>query len=102
MALEKGIHIHIHLPREGIPVVSKTSEKPPSRDYDGLILRLSNKDALNEQQSMELMADVINYVKTKIKKGDKSNLKAFLTEAKDKLAPEMRSLISEELKLAKL
>lgn len=103
MALEKGIHIHIHLPQDkGIPVVAKPEKKAPSKEYDGLLLRLSNQDALDEEETMKLTADVVTFVKMKLDKGEKGIVKEFLSEAKHKLSPDMKDLISEDFKLRDL
>lgn len=101
--LEKGIHIHIHMPRDkGLPVVSKAAPMEQEREFDSLLLRLSNKDTLNDQEMSQLTMDVVTFVKSKLAKKDMACLRMFLKEAKHMLSPDMREIISEELKLVKL
>lgn len=64
----------------------------------GLGLRLLNRDVLNDSSLMELTSDVVDFVHTMLQKGKKSIVQKFLTDHKDHLTPDMKDMISSELK----
>ena len=61
-------------------------------------LRLLNRDMLNDESLMELTQDIADFVRSLIKNRNKTEVLSFLQEHKDHMTPDMREIVSKELK----
>lgn len=100
--LERPIVITIQLGGTDFKPVKAPKENPKKKEMDKLLLRLSNRDALDDSELSKLTEDVIVFARSTLEKRDASTLREFLKEAKHMLTPDMRDMLSDDLKLNKM
>lgn len=100
--LERTIQINIHLGNQGVLPTKSVEPVKQETEKDKLLLRLANKDSLNDEDLMKLTGDVLNFVERKLNEGDVACVRDFLSaENRPMLTVEMKELISEKLRMHK-
>lgn len=90
-----GIEIHIHLSGDK-EILPEKADQPS--EADGLLVRLMNKDTLDDGELMKLTSAVVEYVRRKKSEGDMTAVKEFLCESnRAMMDTNMKELISEVL-----
>jgi len=94
------MQIIINIDGERVPTIERKPkvEKPSTQESD-LHLRLLNQDSIEDDQKVALEGEIVLHIRSLLKKKQKGTALTFLKNIKDSMSPELRDLISEELKL---
>jgi hypothetical protein len=94
------MQIIINIDGEKVQAIERKSkpEKPSTKESD-LHLRLLNQDSLEDDEKVKLEGEIVLHVRNLLKKKQKGTALTFLKSIKDSMSPELKDMVSEELKL---
>lgn len=110
--LAKGLTIHVSVgggsdddeynPTEAEMPKEQEMNQEHKKQMNRLLIRLSNRDALDDSSLIKLTEDVLMFCRKMLACDDVIVLREFLKEAKHMLTPDMRDMLSDDLKLNKM